>query len=208
MTIDEIRKMAEEKGNRLSVKDFTKKKYEWIMAIDPDVDRSGCCLLRINDPQNPDPKDTVIWAGTYTFPQLVDRFTNGALHIGVNEVLIVIEGGWLNTKSCFHEAQGRRAERVAKNVGANQQTGKLLAEMAEHIGYKVEIVKPLVKTGSGHDRKLTTEDLKMFIPNMPHNRLNQDARDAIRLAWHVAGFSEDNNKQLIKKICRNGEEGK
>lgn len=196
--------MAEGKGNRLSVKDLKEKRYEWIMAIDPDIEKSGTCLLKIADPEHPKPNEVTLWADSYSFPNLIDRFTNGALHIGVDKILIIIEGGWLNTKSCFHEAQGRGAERIAKNVGANHQTGKLLAEMAEHIGYTVEIVRPLIKTGSGHDRKLTNEDLAAFIPCMPTNRINQDTRDAIRLAWNRAGLSEDNNRQTLKSILNHG----
>lgn len=46
--------------------------------------------------------------------------------------LVRIEAGWLNEKSNFHCSCGQTkqaGERIAKNVGANRETGRKTAEM-------------------------------------------------------------------------------
>ena len=92
----------------------------------------------------------------------------------------------MNAKSCFHAAQGKQAEKIAKDVGANHETGRKIIEMCEHYGIEVMPHAPLVKCWKGKDRKITHEELASFTGIM--GRTNQDARDAGLLAWTFAGL--------------------
>ena len=89
-------------------------------------------------------------------------------------------------QSCFHEAQGKQAEKIAKDVGANHETGRKIIEMCEHYGIEVLPHIPLVKCWKGKDRKITHEELASFTGIM--GRTNQDVRDAALLAWTFAGL--------------------
>ena len=60
--------------------------------------------------------------------------------------LVRIEGGWLNEKSNFHYRRGQTkqaGERIAKNVGSNQEAGRKICEMCRYLGLSYEIVRPL-----------------------------------------------------------------
>lgn len=88
---------------------------------------------------------------------------------------VVIEAGWLNTKSNFRNIQSRLvAERTAKNVGENHATGKLLVQMAESKGIPVLMIKP-TRT------KLDSESFNRVTGWQ--GRTNQEQRDACMLIW-------------------------
>ncbi|MFW1997389.1 hypothetical protein ACG904_20990, partial [Acinetobacter guillouiae] len=58
---------------------------------------------------------------------------------------VVIDAGWMNKKSNLHSCIGQSklaGERIAKNVGENNATGKLLVEMAKSLGLAVVEVRP------------------------------------------------------------------
>lgn len=198
MTYEEAkRKYGIKQENNASDNPWTVR-YEYIFAIDPDIEKSGACMLHVHDPQHPTAERTNIIAESLTFPSILEKLANIKRTGLTDRTLVVIEAGWLNQKSCYHSAQGLRAEKIAKDVGANHQTGRLIQQMAEAWHLNVRTIKPLTKFGSGKDRKHTHEDLAAYIPNMP--RCNQDARDAVRIAWRIAGLPEDNNHQLLKQI--------
>ena len=74
-----------------------------------------------------------------TFAQTVELFRSHQDEIKK----VVIEAGWLNKKSNFRFGHSKTAgEKIAKNVGENHATGKLLAEMAKECGLAVVLVKP------------------------------------------------------------------
>lgn len=155
-------------------------RYDRIIAIDPDVEKSGVAELHVAT------RRMVITS--LAFPQLVEYLQHPIKEFADKgeKIIVVVEAGWLNEKSCFHEAQGRRAERVAKNVGANHETGRKIVEMAEHYGLATDSVRPLRKCWKGRDGKITAEELQAITGI--HGRNNQDARDAALLAWVYAGF--------------------
>lgn len=183
MKFDEmLKKEGIKTGDHVSVNSLHPKHYDYILSIDPDKDKSGFCLLSaVNG------KDTkVMLSCTKSFFDLIELFRTLAMTGLVNNVtsrntLILIEGGWLNQKSCFHEAQGRGTEKIAKDVGANHQTGRLLAEVAEAYGLHTEIKAPLVKGWQGANHKITHEELAEII-DLGKARTNPDERDAILLA--------------------------
>ena len=100
--------------------------------------------------------------------------------------MVVVEAGWLNKVSNYHTAAGRRGQRIAKNVGANHQVGKMIVEMAKHYGIEVVEQAPLRKCWKGKNGKITHEELASFTGLM--GKTNQDARDAALLAWIYANL--------------------
>ena len=101
-------------------------------------------------------------------------------------LVVVVEAGWLNAKSNFHGQIGQRAQRIAKNVGSNHQTGKHIVEMCEGIGVDVELQKPLIKRWKGAGGKITHEEISYFTGIT--TKTSQDGRDAALIAWNYAGF--------------------
>lgn len=155
-------------------------KYDNIIAIDPDKDKSGVAYLK--------PQTRQLEVANLSFPDLLEYLQHAReVRDETGEtVIVVVEAGWMVRKSNFHEAQGHRAEKIAKDVGANHETGRKIIEMCKHYGIQVTGHAPLVKCWKGKDRKITHEELASFTGLM--GRTNQDARDAALLAWTFAGL--------------------
>lgn len=154
-----------------------KQKPDIIIAIDPDVERSGVATLAIEERK----------LGTFslTFPELMD-----ALQLFLpDKVLVVVEAGWLNQAHWHLTARDtpRLAAAKGNSTGRNHEVGRKIVEMAKHYGLTVNEVKPLRKCWRGRDGKITHEELAQFIPGLP-KRTTQDIRDAALLAWTYAGF--------------------
>lgn len=155
-------------------------KHENVIAIDPDKEKSGVAFLKVKTRQ--------LEVTNLSFPLLLEYLQHAkAKRDETGESLIVVvEAGWMNKKSCFHAAQGKQAEKIAKDVGANHETGRKIIEMCEHWGIEVLPHIPLLKCWKGKDRKITHEELASFTGIM--GKTNQDARDAALLAWTCAGL--------------------
>lgn len=153
-------------------------KYDTVIGIDPDTSKSGVAFL--------DVKTKMLEVTSLSFSDLLDylQFLNDKKQVG--KLIIVVEAGWLNTKSNFHVKNPVAGQRVAKNVGANHQTGKLIIEMARSYGLKVYEQKPLKKCWKGAGGKITHDELAYFTGIM--GRTNQEARDAALIAWNFAGL--------------------
>ncbi|MBR8725513.1 hypothetical protein ACTMKN_11015 [Bacteroides pyogenes] len=155
-------------------------KYDNIIAIDPDREKSGVAFLK--------PSIRQIEVSNLAFPALLDYLQYAKEKAGVAKetLVVVVEAGWMVRKSNFHEAQGCRAEKIAKDVGANHEAGRKIIEMCKH--YRIEVVQhpPLIKCWKGKDRKITHEELVSFTGLI--GRTNQDARDAALLAWSFANL--------------------
>lgn len=154
-----------------------KQKPDIIIAIDPDVERSGVATLAIEERK----------LGTFslTFPELMD-----ALQLFLpDKTLVVVEAGWLNKPNWHLTARDtpRLAAAKGNSTGRNHEVGRKIVEMAKHYGLTVNEVKPLRKCWRGRDGKITHEELAQFIPGLP-KRTTQDIRDAALLAWTYAGF--------------------
>ena len=155
-------------------------KYDNIIAIDPDKEKSGVAFLK--------PKTRQLEVSNLTFPMLLDylQHTKKVQGETMESLIVVVEAGWIVKKSNFHEAQGHRAEKIAKDVGANHETGRKIIEMCKHYGIEVVQHPPLVKCWKGKDRKITQEELASFTGLT--GRTNQDGRDAALLAWVFSGL--------------------
>lgn len=151
-----------------------------IIGIDPDIDKSGVCVL--------DPKERHVQATVASFPDLVSYFEKQSKQSDI-DTTVVVEAAWMHNKTNWHMTP-KDSKRVAAakgySVGQNHQTGKLICEMARAYGLKVVEHIPLVKCWKGKDRKITDAEIKTFIPIQ--GRTNQESRDAALLAWVFAGL--------------------
>lgn len=156
------------------------KKYDYIIAIDPDREKSGVALLK--------PATRAIDANAMAFPALIDYLVAVMQRCSVNgeSLVVVVEAGWIKHKSNFHGYCGGRAEKIAHDVGANHETGKKIIEMCKYYGINVIEHCPLVKTWNGRDGKITHSEIQKLTGYS--KRTNQDVRDALLLAWVVSGL--------------------
>ena len=109
-------------------------RIERIVAIDPDVAKSGVAVLDVRS------RSLDLYA--MTFPDLIDYL------YGIQDkdsVRIAVEAGWL-IKTNWHRAPSMAAAAsVGNRTGRNHETGRKIVEMCEHIGLSVSLIKPLGK---------------------------------------------------------------
>ena len=131
-------------------------RFDNIIAIDPDKEKSGVAFLK--------PSTRQLEVTNLTFPLLLDYLQHAKMvqEEKQESLIVVVEAGWIVRKSNFHEAQGHRAEKIAKDVGANHETGRKIIEMCKHYGINVVQHPPLIKCWKGNDRKITHEELASF----------------------------------------------
>lgn len=148
-----------------------------IIAIDPDVERSGVAVL--------DTSARTIKTMTMTFPELMEYLSSQQ---GRGDTLVVVEAGWLNPSHWHLTAKDSPRIAAAKGnaAGRNHETGRKIVEMARHYGLAVKEVKPLPKCWHGRDKKITHDELALQLSRRGINGLGntscQDARDAAWLA--------------------------
>lgn len=155
-------------------------KYDVVIGVDPDAEKSGVAYLEVQSRK--------LEVTNLDFPHLLDYLCHA--HKLAKErnaqVIVVVEAGWMVKKSNYHQMQGHRAEKIAKDVGRNHETGRKIAEMCRYWHIPVLEHYPLKKMWKGKDGKITMDELSFFTGLM--GRTNQDARDAALLAWEFAGL--------------------
>lgn len=158
------------------------KKYNNIIGVDPDCEKSGVCRLEISTKK--------LELLSLTFPQLLDYMQfikKQHLETG-KSILFIVEAGYLN-KSNWH-VKGSDNKRIAtakgNSTGRNHEVARKIIEMAKHYGLEVLEVKPLKKVWKGPDGKITHDELAYFTGIS--GRTNQETRDSALLAWNYAGF--------------------
>jgi hypothetical protein len=155
-------------------------KPDVIIAIDPDVTKSGVCMLQ--------PKTRDLKFDALDFPNVLEliRTTKDLTEPG--KLVVVVEAGWMN-KSNWHLLQydsNAQAARKGYDVGRNHETGHKIVEVCKALEIRVVEHIPLVKRWRGKDGKITHEELAYFTGIT--KRTNQDERDAILLAWNFAAL--------------------
>ncbi|MFU8927768.1 hypothetical protein [Acinetobacter puyangensis] len=138
-------------------------KMDLIIGIDPDLEKSGVAIKDKNG----------LRLMNLTFVDLKNLFEQNMPFIKK----VVIEAGWQNKKSNFRNIQSRLvAERTAKNVGENNATGKLIAQLVESMGIPVVLIKPTrSKLSADQFNKVVGWD----------GRSNQEQRDAAMLILNM-----------------------
>lgn len=174
---------------------MVKSRADLIIGIDPDREKSGVALL-----------DTAslkfMSLQTLPFPELLEFLMyhrDMADRVTKKSLKVVVEAGWLNLKSNFHGYYGQRGEKIAKDVGANHETGKKIIEMCRHWGIDVEEKKPLAlqfngfNLWKGKDGKITHEE---FVELTGWSKqTNPEKRDAGLIAWDAAKLPTRINKR-------------
>jgi hypothetical protein len=159
------------------------KKYDYIIGIDPDSDKSGFALLEVGTPK--------VTAQTFTFPVLLEQIISFSkdCEASGSEFCVVVEASW-HTKANFHfVAKDNRRVISSKgyDVGRNHEVGRKIVECLQHLGIEVKEVKPLKKFWKGNNAKITHDELAYFVPGLP-KRTCQEVRDSVLLCWSYAGF--------------------
>ncbi|GFI38294.1 MULTISPECIES: hypothetical protein [Bacteroidales] len=157
-------------------------KYQNVIGIDPDIDKSGVAHLNV--------KNRTLEVSTLSFARLVDYFDYVVERQKATgqSVIVVVEASWM-VKSNWHLKFGSRKEYAAATgykVGQNHQTGKLICEMARAKGLEVLEHAPLRKCWKGKDGKITADELQQITGLI--GRTNQESRDAVLLAWCYANL--------------------
>lgn len=157
-------------------------KHKHIVAIDPDVDKSGLAYLKTDTRE--------LELKTLSFPMLAEYIgrLSGQLEAIGESPIIVIEASWLIRGNWHLEGYERRQRAASKgyDVGRNHETGRKIAEICRHLGLEVIEQYPLRKHWQGKDGKITHDELAYFTGIT--TRTNQETRDATLLAWHYAGL--------------------
>jgi hypothetical protein len=157
-------------------------KYDTIVAIDPDVEKSGVAELS--------PQRRLLEVTNLTFPQLLDylQARKKMSDVAHTSLIVVVEAGWLN-QSNWHlrsKDNARVASAKGNSAGRNHEVGRKIVEMCRHYGIEVIEQRPLKKCWKGKDGKITHEELASFTGLT--GKTNQDARDAALLAWTFANL--------------------
>ncbi|MDY5968636.1 MAG: hypothetical protein SPJ13_01270 [Bacteroidales bacterium] len=146
-----------------------------IIGIDPDREKSGVARLGV--------KNRVIELYNMAFPELLDFIQAEHRKIGTMfRLLVVVEAGWMVPSVNFHPSQGRRAQKIAYDVGANAETGRKIVEMCRHWGIEVREQHPLKLIW--RKGKISADEFQQVTGFA--GRCNQDARDAGLIAWYAA----------------------
>lgn len=156
-------------------------KYHRIIAIDPDVSRSGVAELHIETRR--------LNVTILDFPALMDylQFMKSEFADKGERLCVVVEAGWMNASN-WHTSGVRSIAAAAKtgqNTGRNHETARKIAEMSRHYGLETEEVRPLKKCWKGTGGKITQEELE-YITGKLDKRTNQEGRDAALIAWWFA----------------------
>ena len=153
-----------------------------IIAIDPDVDKSGVAFLHLPTRE--------LHCEAKTFPELIDDLhaTKQAADALGEPLIVIVEAGWLNHPNWHTNARDshRKAAAIGRSAGRNHETGRKIVEMSRHMGIETVEQRPLQKCWKGADGKITAAELAAFTGYTA--RTSQDMRDAALLAWVHAGL--------------------
>jgi len=161
----------------------TKKVHlDYVIGIDPDVDRNGVALLDCNS--------RTLTVSTLTFPDLLDYllYQKRQSEVQGRNVIVAVEAGWMNQGNWHLRNHDSRNVAVAKGVhqGRNEQVSRIIGQMCERYELRYEFIKPLRKCWQGENGKITHDELSYFTGIT--GRTNQEGRDAALIAWIYAGF--------------------
>lgn len=157
-------------------------KYDNIIAIDPDVEKSGVAYLK--------PSTRQLKVSNLEFPLLLEYLQKAKQKRDETKesLVVIVEAGWL-IESNWHLHKGdnvRTASAKGNSAGRNHETGRKIVEMCRYYGLEVVEHIPLRKCWKGKDGKITHDELASFTGLK--GKTNQDVRDAALLAWSFANL--------------------
>lgn len=159
-----------------------------IIAIDPDIDKSGLAVLA--------PQERLLTVYDFTLPEMVEFFREirkiyaeqGLSYVIVVEASYLIHANW---HLDWNDSKNRAAAK-GKQVGRNHEIGRQIVEFCKYYDMPYEEKKPLTKCWAGKDGKISAEELEMLLDGMGiqplKTRTNQEKRDAALLALDRSGL--------------------
>ena len=156
--------------------------HRHVIAIDPDVDKSGLAILDVDDKK-------FIYMGTEDIVSMYGFFEYVHCSKGFvcNSVVVIEDSDNLHNWHLPPHCSLNMAAAIGKKVGLCHATQRHIKEIAEAHGHKTVFQAPLKKTWMGKDGKITQEELEQFIPDFP-KKSNQEIRDSVLLAWCYANL--------------------
>lgn len=155
-----------------------------IVAIDPDVDKSGVAILWVDTKK--------MGVGLYSLPELV--FFLQEFKKENRDYIVVVEASYLsqtNWHLSWDDSQ-KRAAAKGRQVGRNHEIGRQIVEFCKYLEIPYQEQYPLRKCWGGKDGKITTKEIRMLTEGMgvdlPSSSLNQEERDAALLALNRSGL--------------------
>jgi hypothetical protein len=134
------------------------------IGIDPDIDKSGLCVYD----RYADDKMQLFTASFFDVLQTIEEWNSR------RRTIVKLEAGWLNKKSNWHGGKANVAQKIAKNVGENHATGKLIEQYCIRNNYQYKLIVP----------KKSKVDAVMFKKLTGYERrTNQELRDAAMLVY-------------------------
>ena len=165
------------------------KRYNYIIACDPDITRSGVAFLNVSERR-------FEMVQAMTFPELLAYIDKLAALVGELRPLLVIEDSDSSTNWHLNKVKAsglsldrklRTAAAIGRSAGMCHAVIRLLNEYAQARGVDVRMQKPLRKTWRGANGKISQVEAVQFLNGLP-SRCNQECRDAALLAWCAANL--------------------
>lgn len=159
-------------------------RYDYVLGIDPDCDRSGVALLR------PSGREFELLT-TMGFTELLEELQSLKARSAAEgfSLKVVIEASW-RVKTNWHVQSGKSKAacgEIGHRVGRNHEAGIKIAEICRWLGLAVEEKLPLKKIWHTRDGKISHRELVCFT-KISRGRTNPEERDAALLAWDYAGL--------------------
>ena len=169
------------------------KNHDYIIAIDPDVDKSGLAVLRNGGQFNGECE-----LSSRTFPELIDEITLMWDKCNAHDMtcLVVIEIDTTTTHNWRINSKMSRQmiATMGHRQGRNYQVAQTLIQYMEFFGIEYVKQAPLRKGWRGREGKITHEEL-MALKGLKFNKAddqrmktqtNQEERDAALLAIYYS----------------------
>ena len=148
----------------------------YIVAIDPDVDKSGVAIL--------DTSYHRLSLMSLSFPELVEYLMGLQ---GSKATTVCVEAGWKINSNWHIKRYDSKQSACAKgnSTGRNHEVGRKMVELCEYWKIPCKTIKPLRKCWKGKDGKITHNEIKSVLNGMNIKcpaRTNQEERDATLIA--------------------------
>jgi hypothetical protein len=168
-------------------------KYDYIIGIDPDSDKSGVALLNVQT-------RTFEFVRALTFVDCI-KFLD-SLAARELQVLIVIEDSDVST--AFRSLYGKKPAVVfamGRSVGKCHACFEHLLQYAESVGLTTYRQPPLQKIwGTHRDSKISQQELKYQNVSGIPTRTNPEMRDACLLALYRSPIPIVKHEHLLRSV--------
>lgn len=162
------------------------RKYDMVIGIDPDIDRSGYVMVKTATGE-------VVTATDWDLAHLFGMLEADKEYCKIQglSLVVVVEAAYLASKHNWHLGGGYMSIPIAANIGyktgRNHETGRAIIEFCRFLDIDVVAQTPLRKLWKGKDKKITHEEITK-ITNWNKKRSNPEVRDALLIAWNYAGL--------------------